>query len=118
MTSRLAAILLLPVLALSACGSDKKVDASAYTCAQFQKSLNTKGDNTAGNYINQLRKRAKLNQPRRTEVQALTLGIVFSCRGKPGSTRPADRAVTIAKQIATGQFKLPSRGKKNKKPNK
>ena len=36
------------VLALAACGS-KDVDTASYTCGQFNKSLRTKGDDTAGN---------------------------------------------------------------------
>jgi hypothetical protein len=115
MRSRLiTGLLVVPVLALSACGGgDKSVDAATYTCADFNKSLKTKGDNTSGNYINQLRKRAKLNQSVKIERNEISLGIYFACRGKPGSTRPADQAVETAKALKAGTFKLPSKKKKS-----
>src|SRR5436190_1246453 len=62
MRCHLAALLVVPVFALAACGGSKEVKASGYTCGQFNKSLRTKADNTAGSYINQLRKQAKLGQ--------------------------------------------------------
>src|SRR3954453_15464179 len=111
MRSRLAPLLAIPVFALTACGANKKVDTSSYTCAQFNKSLRTKDDNSAGNYINQLRKKAKLGQSAKTERSEITLGIIFTCRGKPGSTKPANQAIVVAKQVKAGKFKLPSRKK-------
>lgn len=114
MRSALLACLLVPVLALSACGGgSKNVDTAAYTCAQFNKSLATKGDNTAGNYINQLRKQAKLGQNTKTERSEITLGIYVACRNKPGSTKPAATAVATAKKIKSGSFKLPTKKKKS-----
>jgi hypothetical protein len=115
MRSRLiTGLLVVPVLALSACGGGgKSVDAATYTCGQFNKSLRTKGDNSSGNYINQLRKRAALNQDAKVERREITLGIFFACRGKPGSTRPADDAVKTAKALKAGTFKLPSKKKKS-----
>ena len=109
----LVALLVVAMLALAACGT-KPVDTTAYTCGQFQKSLRTNGDNTAGSFINQLRKKAKLDQPTKTERTEITVGIVVSCRGKPASTRPAARAITIAKQIKAGTYKSSGRKKSTK----
>jgi hypothetical protein len=115
----LASALLIPVLALTACGGKSKdVDTASYTCADFNKSLATKGNDTAGNYINQLRTQAKLGKDTKTERRAVTLGIYFACRGKPGSTKPADPAVATAKQIVAGKFKLPARPNAKKKSSK
>ncbi len=101
-------MLILPVLALAACGSSSKdVDTAGYTCAEFNKSLRTKGDNTGGQYINKLRTEAKLGQDKKTERREITLGIYFACRGKPGSTKPADTAIATAKKIKAGKFKIP-----------
>lgn len=110
MTTRmLAALVVVPALVLSACGSKQKpVNAANYTCSNFNSSLSKKNDNSAGSFINQLRKQAKLGQDAKTERREITLGIYFACRGKPGSTRPATQAVTTAKQIRSGKFKLPS----------
>jgi len=105
----LTCIVVLPVLALSACGgSDKKIDTAAYTCADFNKSLRTKGDDTSGQYINKLSDQAKLGQDKKTSRRELTLGIYFACRGKPGTTKPAAGAIATAKAIKSGKFKLPS----------
>src|SRR3954469_21856839 len=98
MRSRLIAALLLPSLALAACGGSKDVDTSSYTCADFNKSLRTKGDDSAGNYINQLRKDAERGQDKKVEQREVTLGIFFACRGKPGTTKPAAAAVATAKK--------------------
>ena len=115
----LASALLIPVLALAACGGKtKEVDTATYTCADFNKSLATKGDDTAGNYINGLRKQAKLGQDKKTERCAITLGIYFACRGKPGSTKPATVAIASAKQIVAGTFKLPAGPQSKKKSSK
>src|SRR5215213_11825473 len=93
----LACALLLPVFALAACGGDTKdVDTAAYTCGQFHKSLATKDDNTSGNFINQLRKQAKLGQDEKTERREITVGVIFACRGKPRSTKPAKAAIALA----------------------
>ena len=120
MRSRLlASTLLVPVLALSACGGKSKdVDTASYTCAQFNKSLATKGDSTSGNFINQLRKQAKLGKDEKTERRAVTLGIYFACRGKPGSTKPAKPAIANAKQLVAGKFKLPAAPTTKKKSTK
>jgi hypothetical protein len=105
----------LPVLAVSACGGgSKKIDAASYTCAEFNKSLRTKNDNTAGQFINALRTDAGLGQDKATERREITLGIYFACRGKPGSTKPAKAAVATAKQIKAGKFTLPTAKKSNK----
>src|SRR3954464_3344888 len=107
---------LFPVLALSACGSKAKdVNTATYTCAQFSRSLSAKSDNSAGNFINQLRKQAALGQDAKTERREVTLGIYFACRGKPASTRPADAAVKTAQQVKAGKFKLPGAPKKSNK---
>jgi hypothetical protein len=112
---RLSLLMILPVLALGACGGKtKNVNAAGYTCAQFNKSLNTKGDNSAGNYINQLIKRAKLGQSQAAERREVTLGIYFACRSRPGSTRPATRAVAIAKQLKAGKYNAPKPQRKKK----
>ena len=118
MSRRLTAILLVLPVALSACGSSKHVDTASYTCAEFQKSLNTKNDNSAGNFVNGLRKRASLGQPTQTANREIELGIIFACRGKPGATRPGSRAIAIAKQIKAGTFKLPSKSAPKKKSTK
>src|SRR3954449_6381473 len=111
-----AGLLLVPVLALSACGDKTKtVDTAAYTCADFNKSLATKGDDTAGRFINELRKQAKLGQEQKTERREVTLGIYFACRGKPGSTKPAKPAIVTAQQIKAGKYKLPGSTAKKKK---
>src|SRR5439155_13994354 len=110
--------LLVPALALAAWGGGgKSVDTATYSCGQFNKSLQTKGDNSSGNYINQLRKQAKLGQPTRTEREEITIGIIFACRGKASSTRPATQAIATAKKIAGGKFKLPPGPKSKKKSN-
>lgn len=112
----LAVLLVLPVLSLTACGSrTKNVDTATYTCAQFNKSLKTKGDDSAGNFINQLVKQSKLSQPRALVEREITAGIAFACHGKPGSTKPAAQALTIAKQLKAGKFKFPSSFKTGKK---
>src|SRR3954463_2227827 len=111
-----AGLLLVPVLALSACGDKTKpLDTAAYTCADFNKSLAAKSDNSAGRYINERRKQAKLGQEKKIERREITLGIYFACRGKPGSTKPATAAVSTAKQIKAGKFKLPGAAAKKKK---
>jgi hypothetical protein len=107
--------LLVPVLALSACGSSKKVDTAGYTCSDFNKSLATKGDNSAGSYINALRKEANLGQSASVERRAMTVGIFYTCRGKPGSTKPAKGAITIAKLVVAGKYKAPTPPKTSKK---
>jgi hypothetical protein len=108
-----AGAVVLSVLALAGCGSSKSkdVNAATYTCADFNKSLKAKGDDSAGNYINQLRKQANLGRDAKTERNALTLGIYFACRGKPGSTKPAAAAVTTAKLIKAGKFHIPGKKK-------
>jgi len=120
MASRtLSALLLLPVLALAACGSKTKdVNTAAYTCAQFTKSLAAKSDDTAGNYINGLRKQANLGQDPKTERRELTVGIFFACRNKPGTTTPATTAVASAKAIKNGKFHIPGAPKSSKKSSK
>jgi hypothetical protein len=102
----LGTLLVVTLLLLTACGS-KDVDTATYTCGDFNKSLRTKGDNTSGNFINQLRKEAKLDQPERTERSEITLGILFACRGKPASTKPRAQAIATAKLIKQGKFKIP-----------
>jgi hypothetical protein len=111
MRSRLVALLALPVLVLAACGQGKQVDTASYSCGEFNKSLRTKGDETAGNFINQLRKQAKLGQSDKVERSEITLGIIVSCRNKPAATKPADPAIAIAKQIKAGKYKLPGKKK-------
>ena len=114
-----ASALLVLALAASGCGSkEKNVDTATYTCGQFSKSLQKKDDNSAGNFINQLRKQANLGQDTKTERREVTLGIYFACRNKPTSTRPAGAAVKTAKQIKAGTFKLPGAPKSKKKSNK
>ncbi|HEX6712334.1 MAG TPA: hypothetical protein VF066_03075 [Thermoleophilaceae bacterium] len=114
MRSGLAALLVVPALMLAACGGNKAVDTASYTCADFNKSLRTKGDDTAGTFINQLRKQAKLGQSEKVERSEISFGIIVSCRGKPASTKPADGAVAVAKQIKAGKYK-PSAKKKSSK---
>src|SRR5947209_10119937 len=97
-TWMLTSLLLATMLGLSACGS-AHVDTAKYTCANFNKSLNTKGDNSAGTFIRDLRAQAKLGQDRKTEEREMDFGIIFACRGKPASTAPGPRAIAIAKLI-------------------
>jgi hypothetical protein len=120
MASRtLSALLLVPVLTVAACGSKTKdVNTAAYTCAEFNKSLSAKNDDSAGNYINGLRKQANLGQDVKVERRELTLGIFFACRGKPGTTTPATQAIVTAKAIKAGKFHLPKAPKSTKKSNK
>jgi hypothetical protein len=111
----LSCLLVLPILGLAACGGKTtNVNTASYTCADFNKSLRTKGDDTSGQFINKLRKQAKLGQDKKTEGSEITLGIYFACRGKPGTTKPATVAIATAKKIKAGNFKLPPglRGKK------
>lgn len=110
----LVALVLVPALLLSACGGNKKVDTTAYTCGQFNKSLRTKGDDTAGTFINELRKQAKLGQSEKVERSEITLGIIVTCRGKTAATKPADHAISVAKQIKAGTFKLSPKKKSTK----
>jgi len=116
----LSAGLLVLVLTLGACGSGggKSVDTANYTCGQFKKSLATKGDNSSGNFINELRKQANLGGTETQERRTISLGIIFACRGKPDSTKPAKQAVVYSKQIAAGKFKLPGKPPAKKKSNK
>jgi hypothetical protein len=100
------AIALVAALATAGCGV-KNVNATTYTCSEFNKSLRTKGDDTSGNYIRQLRKQANLGQSSQTENRELSLGVFLACRGKPGSTRPAPEAIATAKKIRAGTFKFP-----------
>src|SRR4051812_17076141 len=90
--------LLALTLAVAACGT-KSVDTAKYTCAEFNKSLHTDGDDSAGTFINALRKQAKLGQGDKKERSELTQGIVLACRGKPGSTKPGLKAIAVAKAI-------------------
>ena len=108
-----AIVLTLCVLVVAACGNDN-VDTSTYTCGEFNKSLRTKDDTTSGNYINQLRKQAKLDQDEKTERREITFGIIVACRNKPAATKPADQAITTAKQIKAGKFKPPAKKKSTK----
>jgi hypothetical protein len=102
MRRRLTAWLVLPALALGACGTND-VDTASYTCGQFSKSLRTKDDDSAGNYINQLRKQARLGQNAKTERNEITFGILVACRGKPPSTKPAKQAIATAKRLKAGK---------------
>jgi hypothetical protein len=105
-------LLLVAVLGLAACG-DAHVDTSKYTCGQFNKSLRTKGDNSAGTFIRDLRSKANLGQDQTTERRELTVGIIFACRQKSAATAPGEKAIAIAKQIKAGKFKLPGVKKKS-----
>jgi hypothetical protein len=115
MRSVLGTLLAVALLALAACGSSSKVDAATYTCGDFNKSLRTKGDNTSGAYINALRKQANLGQDTKTEQREIALGIISACRGKPASTKPADDAVKVAKQVKARTEKLKNSIAKKKK---
>ncbi|MFL5894286.1 MAG: hypothetical protein ACJ76Z_04130 [Thermoleophilaceae bacterium] len=113
--SALAAVLAVAALVAGGCGKGKQVDTASYTCGQFNKSLRTKGDNSSGNFVNQLRKQAKLGQTEKLERNEISLGIILSCRGKPASTRPAQSAVKIAKEIKAGRLRLTPPKKRSKK---
>jgi len=110
-----AAYLALCVLCLAACGGNKDVDTATYTCGQFNKSLKTKGDDTAGNFINQLREDADLGQDEKVERREITLGIIVACRGESANTKPADEAIATAKKIKAGKFKSQAGSSKKKK---
>jgi hypothetical protein len=114
MRSLSAIALALCMLAVAACGN-KDVDTATYTCGQFNKSLKTKGDDSSGNFINGLRKQAKLGQKEKVERSEITLGVIVACRNKPASTTPAKAAIATAKQIKAGTFKLPPKKKKSTK---
>src|SRR4051794_33280385 len=109
-----AAFLALCVLCLAACGN-KDVDTASYTCGQFDKSLKTKGDDSAGNYINGLREDADLGQDDKVERREITLGIILACRGESANTKPADEAIATAKKIKAGKLKLKVGSSKKKK---
>jgi hypothetical protein len=111
----LALLLIAPALLVSGCGRGEKVDTATYTCAEFNKSLRTKDDNTSGQFINRLRDKAKLGQETKLERREITFGIILACRGKPGSTRPGDKAIVTAKQLRDGKFKPPAAPKAKKK---
>src|SRR4051794_37719320 len=118
-TRSIACALLAPALLLSACGSKtKNVNTASYTCADFNKSLETKNDSSAGNYINALLKQGHLKAGAKTGHREVTLGIYFACRNKPGTTKPAAAAIATAKRIESGTFKLPPGPKPAKKSNK
>ena len=110
----LVALLVAPAFALAACGGAKNVNTATYTCGQFNKSLKTKGDNSSGNFINQLRKQAKLDQKTKTERAEIAFGTFVACRNKPAATRPAKQAIAIAKQVKAGKLRGGS-GKKSAK---
>jgi hypothetical protein len=110
----LSGLLVLPVLGLAACG-DTHVDTAKYTCGQFNKSLQTKNDNSAGTFIRDLRSKANLGQDANTERREITVGIILACRQKPTATKPADAAIATAKQIKAGKFKLQAPKKKSTK---
>ena len=114
----LCLLLLAPVLALGACGRGEEVDTATYTCAEFNKSLRSKDDDTSGQFINRLRDEADLGQEKRVEQRELTLAIFYACRNKPGSTRPAKRAIASAKQMRAGKFKVPGDARAKKKSTK
>jgi hypothetical protein len=119
MRSVLGTLLALSLLVLAACGGGSKdVNTATYTCADFNKSLKTKGDDTAGNFINQLRKKAILGQSDKVERSEITLGILATCRNKPASTKPADQAIVVAKQIKARAEKLRSQAGGQKKSSK
>jgi hypothetical protein len=107
----IALLLIVPALALTACGRGEKVDTAKYTCAEFSKSLRTKNDTTAGQFINKLRDKGSFEGDAKIARRQLTLGIFFACRGKPGSTKPADRAIATARSIRAGKFKIPAQPK-------
>jgi hypothetical protein len=110
----LSGLLVLPVLGLAACG-DTHVDTAKYTCGEFNKSLRTKGDNTAGTFIRDLRSKANLGQDTKTEQREITFGIIFACNRKPAVATPGKQAIATAKQIKAGKFKLPAAKKKSNK---
>ena len=112
----LSTLLVLPALAFSACGSKTKdVDVATYTCGQFQKSLNTKGDDSAGNYINQLRDKVDFGKDAKTERGLTAQAIYFACLGQPASKKPLAAATTSMKQMKAGTFKPPKLPKAKKK---
>src|SRR4051812_12363027 len=93
--------LIVCVLAASmfaACGSSH-VDTAKYTCGEFNKSLRTKGDDSSGTFIRDLRTEANLGQDAKTEQREITIGIIVACRGKAGNKTPGDEAITTAKKI-------------------
>src|SRR3954453_14267878 len=96
-----AGAVVVAALALAGCGGSKTkdVNAASYTCADFNKSLASKGDDSAGNYINQLPNQAKLGSDRKGAGRAIPPAVSFACRGNPGSTKPAATAIAVAKQI-------------------
>jgi hypothetical protein len=114
----LGTLLTLAVLVLAACGGTKDVNTASYTCADFNKSLKTKGDESAGNFINQLRDDAKLGQDKNTERREIALGIIAACRGRPANTKPAAKAVVAAKQIKANIAKAKAQAGKKKKSSK
>ena len=107
MPSRLVILIVLPVMALAGCGTSH-VDTASYTCGDFNKSLKTKGDDSAGTFIRDLRGEAKLGQSQKTEEREITAGIIFACRNEPASTKPRTEAISIARKLKAGTFKAPA----------
>jgi hypothetical protein len=93
-------LLLVSLLALPACGKNPDVDLASYSCADFNKSLKSKDDESAGRFINQLREKARLGQGEKVERREVTLGIIYTCRGTKGSVKPANKAIAYAKRLA------------------
>jgi hypothetical protein len=110
----LSGLLVLPGLGLVACG-DTHVDTAKYTCGEFNKSLRTKNDNSAGTFIRDLRSKANLGQDANTERREVTVGIILACRQKPAATTPGKQAIATAQQIKAGKFKMPAAKKKSNK---
>ena len=62
-----------------------------------------------------LRKEAARLDDRKTPANEVGSAIYFNCRGKPGSTKPANRSLTTAKAIAAGKFNASGKTSDKKK---
>ena len=99
--------LLLPAAVLAAGCGYEEIDANAFTCGEFSKSLDTKGDESAGQYIRLLNERAKLGGPRADREKVMAYSIFVACRGEKASFKPASEAIANAKAIRAGKNVVP-----------
>ena len=104
--SAICASLLAAAAVFAGCGYEE-IDANTYTCGEFQKSLDTKDNETAGQYIRLLNDRAKLKGRRSDREKVMAYAIFAACRGEKASVRPANKAVANAKAIQAGKQVLP-----------
>jgi hypothetical protein len=96
-------------LVLSGCfgGGEKDINADAYTCGEFRKSLRTKDDNSSGQFIRLLNDRAGSKGDRREKERMMALAIFVACRGQKESFKPASAAIANVKKLQAGKSIVP-----------